>query len=57
MNVVKRDKREEEFNIEKIHEVLFWATHNIKGVTVSDIEIKVAPQFHNGITSRKYIKS
>jgi len=56
MNVVKRDGREEDFNNEKIHQVLFWATHNIKGVTVSDIEIKVAPQFHNGITSEQIHK-
>tara|TARA_R110000824_G_scaffold61457_5_gene163464 strand:- start:4438 stop:6699 length:2262 start_codon:yes stop_codon:yes gene_type:complete len=53
MNVVKRDGREEDFNNEKIHQVLFWATHNIKGVTVSDIEIKVAPQFHDNITSKQ----
>ena len=51
MNVIKRDGRREQFDIEKIHEVLFWATHGIKGVTVSDIEIKVAPQFHDNITS------
>ena len=51
MNVIKRDGREEEFDIEKIHEVLFWATHGLKGVTVSDIEIKVAPQFVDNITT------
>ena len=51
MNVVKRDGREEEFDIEKIHEVLFWATHGLKGVTVSDIEIKIAPQFVDKITT------
>ena len=49
MKVVKRDGREEEFDIEKIHDVLFWATERIKGVTVSDIEFKVGPQFHDGI--------
>ena len=38
MKVVKRDDRFEDFDIEKLHEVLFWATENIKGVTVSDIE-------------------
>ena len=45
MNVIKRDGRAEEFNNDKIHDVLFWAIDGIKGVTVSDIEIKVAPQF------------
>ena len=52
MKVIKRDNREEGFDIEKIHEVLFWATHNIKGVTVSDIEIKVGPQFFEGIATQ-----
>ena len=52
MRVTKRDNRVEEFDIEKIHEVLFWATENIKGATVSDIEIKVAPQFYDEIDSR-----
>ncbi|MBC8416905.1 ribonucleoside-diphosphate reductase subunit alpha [bacterium] len=51
MIVKKRDDREEDFDNEKIHDVLFWATDHIKGVTVSDIEIKVAPQFFDGITS------
>lgn len=51
MIVKKRDGRDEEFDNEKIHDVLFWATDHIKGVTVSDIEIKVAPQFFDGITS------
>ena len=51
MRVEKRDGRLEDFNIEKIHDVLFWATHGIKGVTVSDIEIKIAPQIFDGITS------
>ena len=37
MVVIKRDKREENFDIEKIHDVLFWAIEGIKGVNVSDI--------------------
>ena len=51
MIVKKRDNREEPFDIEKIHDVLFWATEGTRGVTVSDIEIKVGPQFYDGITS------
>ena len=39
MKVKKRDGRLEDFNIEKIHDVLFWSTKDIKGVNVSDIEI------------------
>ena len=52
MNVTKRDERTEEFDIEKVHDVLFWATEGIKGVTVSDIEMKVAAQFHDDITTK-----
>ena len=53
MNVVKRDGRTELLNIEKIHEVLYWATENIKGVNISDIEIKIGVQFYDGIKSEK----
>jgi ribonucleoside-diphosphate reductase alpha chain len=53
MNVTKRDGRVEYFDIEKIHEVLFWSTEGIKGATVSDIEIKVGAQFYDGIPSQE----
>jgi len=53
MNVQKRDGRIEEFNIEKIHDVLFWATNGIKGVHVSDIEIKVSQQLTDDTDSKK----
>ena len=52
MDIIKRDGRVEEFDIEKIHDVLFWATEHTKGVTVSDIEIKVGPQLYDGISTR-----
>ena len=51
MNVVKRDGRTEEFDANKIHEVLFWATKDIKGVSVSDIEINAKLQVFDGIKS------
>jgi len=53
MKVKKRDGRLEDFNIEKIHDVLFWATKDIKGVNVSDIEINAQLQLHDGIESTK----
>lgn len=53
MNVVKRDGRTEELNIEKIHEVLYWAIEGIKGVNISDIEIKIGVQFYDGIPTEK----
>ena len=53
MKVKKRDGRLEDFNIEKIHDVLFWATKDIKGVNVSDIEINAKLQVYDGIESSK----
>ena len=53
MKVKKRDGGQEEFNIEKIHAVLFWATKDIKGVNVSDIEINTQLQLHDGIETTK----
>ena len=52
MKIIKRDGREEEFDIEKIHDVLFWATEGTKGVNVSDIEIKIGPQLTDGLDSK-----
>jgi len=51
MNVLKRDGRTEEFDANKIHEVLFWATKDIKGVSVSEIEINAKLQLFDGIKS------
>ena len=53
MKVKKRDERLEDFNIEKIHDVLFWSTKDIKGVNVSDIEINAKLQVYDGIESTK----
>ena len=53
MKVKKRDGRLEDFNIEKIHDVLFWSTKDIKGVNVSDIEINAKLQVYDGIESTK----
>lgn len=53
MKVKKRDGRSEDFNIEKIHDVLFWATKDIKGVNVSDIEINTSLQIFDDIETTK----
>lgn len=47
--VTKRDGRTELIDLEKMHKVLFWATQNIKGVSVSEIELKSHIQFYNKI--------
>jgi ribonucleoside-diphosphate reductase alpha chain len=50
--VTKRDGSKEPLDIEKIHQVLFWATEGITGVSVSDIEMKAKIQFYDGIATR-----
>jgi len=47
--VTKRDGRKEAFCLEKIHRVLEWATKDISGVSISEIEIKANLQIYDGI--------
>lgn len=49
IKVLKRDGSLEDFDAEKIHEVLFWAIKDIKGVSVSDIAINAKLQIYNEI--------
>jgi ribonucleoside-diphosphate reductase alpha chain len=39
-SVTKRDGRTEPFNLDKVHRVLEWATNDITGVSISEIELK-----------------
>lgn len=47
--VTKRDGSKEPLDLEKLHQVLFWATEDITGVSVSDIEMNSKIQFFDGI--------
>lgn len=47
--IVKRDGSKEPFDLEKIHQVLEWACENIKGVSVSEIELKCQFKFFDGM--------
>ena len=47
--VTKRDGSKESLNLEKLHQVVFWATEGITGVSASEVEIKSHIQFYNGI--------
>jgi ribonucleoside-diphosphate reductase alpha chain len=47
--VTKRDGSKEPLDLDKIHQVLFWATEDITGVSVSDIEMNSKIQFFDGI--------
>ena len=49
ITVVKRDGRKESFNLDKVHRVLEWATEEINGVSISEIELKANIQLYDGI--------
>jgi ribonucleoside-diphosphate reductase alpha chain len=49
IRVTKRNGNTEDFNIEKVHQVLMWSVEDITGVSVSEIEIKAEMQFYNDI--------
>lgn len=49
ISVIKRDGTHEPLNLEKIHRVLFWACEHLKGVSVSEIELRAQLQFNNNI--------
>ena len=47
--VIKRDGSKELLDIEKLHKVTYWATEGLKGVSVSELEIRSQIQFYNDI--------
>jgi ribonucleoside-diphosphate reductase alpha chain len=49
INVTKRDGSKQEFDLEKVHQVLEWATHSITGVSISEIELKANIQLFDKI--------
>ena len=51
ISVVKRDGAKEPFDVNKIHRVLEWATNEINGVSVSEIELKSNIQIHDGMNT------
>ena len=50
--VTKRDGSLEKFDIDKIHQVLHWATEGITGVSVSEIELRMKVQLYNKIPTK-----
>lgn len=49
MNVTKRDGSREPLDLNKLHQVVYWATEGITGVSASEVEIKSHLQFYDGI--------
>ena len=52
IKVKKRGKRDDEIlNIEKIHEMVSYATEDLKGVSASQVEMSSGLQFYDGMTT------
>ncbi len=49
LKVTKRNNKQEEFDVDKIHKVIGWAIEGIQGVSLSDIAMNAALQLHDGI--------
>jgi len=49
IKVTKRDGKSQDFDLEKVHKVLDWATKDITGVSISEIEIKSNIQLYDKI--------
>jgi ribonucleoside-diphosphate reductase alpha chain len=51
IQVIKRNGSKEILNLDKLHKVVFHACEGIAGVSPSEVELKSAIQFYNGITT------
>jgi len=53
MLVKKRNGQSEQYNVEKIHKVVEWATNGISNVSFSDIEMNAKLSLHDGVTTKE----
>ena len=51
MQISKRNGQSEEYDVEKIHKVVQWATEGLNGVSLSDIEMNANLSLYDGITT------
>ena len=51
ITVTKRDGNREVLDLEKMHQVVFYACEDITGVSPSEVEIKSSLQFYEGIST------
>ena len=51
LTVVKRNGERAPFDVNKIHKVLEWATNEINGVSVSEIELRANIQMYDGMAT------
>lgn len=52
MQVTKANGKKEDFSVEKIHKVVEWATKNINGVSMSDVEMNANLSLYDGIPTK-----
>ncbi|MGP9666538.1 class 1a ribonucleoside-diphosphate reductase subunit alpha [Psychrobacter sp. AOP31-A1-22] len=52
IQVMKRDGRLENINLDKIHKVIAWAAEGLENVSVSQVELKSHIQFYDQIKTR-----
>lgn len=50
-SITKRDGRKEPYDINKIHKVCFYGCEGIDGVSVSELEMELAPLLRDGMTT------
>ena len=53
IQVTKRNGNREPLDIDKLHQVVFYACEDITGVSPSEVELKSQIQFFNGVTSKE----
>ena len=53
MEVTKRNCKLEKYNVEKIHQVVEWATEGINGVSLSDIEMNMNLSLRDKISTEE----
>lgn len=51
--VTKANGEQEDFSVEKIHKVVEWATENINGVSLSDVEMNANLSLYDGIPTKQ----
>lgn len=51
IQIIKRDGRKEDLNLDKLHKVTFWAAEGLTGVSASEVELRSQIQFYNNIKS------
>ena len=53
MQITKRNGSAEEYDVEKIHKVVEWATEGINGVSLSDIEMNAGLSLRDKISTKE----